>query len=103
MYPLSQKLSFNPIRDRWFRVIVTNEIWFLTVIYCAARQLSNDNPCDRYEKDASTLMDRILGRLRKSITDTGKGDVPVDAVVCAVACLTTIEVSNEATSMSSTS
>jgi hypothetical protein len=71
-----------------------DETWFLTIIYCAARQLATTNSSVlQYSRDATLLMDKVLERLRRSVESTSKGELPSDEIICAIACLTTLEVS----------
>jgi hypothetical protein len=92
-YPFSERLAFNPIRDRCFQIAAMNETWFLTIIYCSARQLATSNSSIlQYSRDAAMLMEKVLERLRRSIEMTSKGELPSDEIICAIACLTTLEV-----------
>ncbi|KAF2426258.1 hypothetical protein EJ08DRAFT_700014 [Tothia fuscella] len=91
LYPFSERLTFNPIRERCFKVAVTNETWFLTIMYCSARSLASSECNSIYANDATLLMDRIVGRLQNSVADAEKGILPSDAIICAIACLATLE------------
>lgn len=91
---MSLSIIANHFSHFRFRVAVTDETWFLTIIYCSARHLAltrgDENP--QYATDADVLMETVLRRLGKSVADAGKGEVPMDAIICAVSCLTTLEV-----------
>jgi hypothetical protein len=92
MYPRSQHLSFNPTRDKWFRVAVADEMWFLTIIYVSARQLASESQNPRHMQDAMVLHDMVLEKLGRSVAQAGKGHVPSETTVCAVSCLVSMEV-----------
>lgn len=92
MYPLTENLAYNPIRDRWFQVILQDETWFFTIIYVAARQLEAEHGVNQSSRQVSRLMNHVLGRLKDSVEKARKGHVPPDAVIGAVSCLVSLEV-----------
>jgi hypothetical protein len=92
MYPLTENLAFNPIRDRWFEVILKDETWFFTIIYVAARQLEAEHGANESSQQVSRLMNHVLGRLKDSVEKARQGHAPPDAVIGAVSCLVSLEV-----------
>jgi len=92
MYPLSENLAFNPIRDRWFEVILQDETWFFTIIYVAARQLEAEHGANQSSQQVSRLMNHVLGRLKDSVERARQGHAPPDSVIGAVSCLVSLEV-----------
>jgi hypothetical protein len=92
MYPLTESLAFNPIRDRWFEIILQDETWFFTIIYVAARQLEAEHGANQSSQQVSRLMNHVLGRLKDSVEKARQGYVPPDAVIGAVSCLVSLEV-----------
>lgn len=92
MYPLSENLAFNPIRDRWFEVILQDETWFFTIIYVAARQLEAEHGANQSSQQVSRLMNHVLGRIKDSVERARQGHAPPDSVIGAVSCLVSLEV-----------
>lgn len=92
MYPLTENLAFNPIRDRWFEIILQDETWFFTIIYVAARQLEAEHGANQSSQQVSRLMTHVLGRLKDSVEKARQGHAPPDAVIGAVSCLVSLEV-----------
>jgi hypothetical protein len=94
MYPLTGHLTFNPIRDRWFEVILQDETWFFTIIYVAARQLEAEHGASESSQQVSRLMNHVLVRLKDGVEMARRGYAPADAVIGAVSCLVSLEVCN---------
>jgi hypothetical protein len=94
LYPRSQNLTFNPTRDKWFRIAVFDETWFLTIVYVSARQLALETHNPKHTQDANVLMDMVLDKLSRSVASAGEGQLPSDATICAISCLTSLEVSS---------
>lgn len=92
MYPLTENLSFNPVRDRWFEVILQDETWFFTVIYVAARQLEAEHGANQSSQQVSRLMNHVLERLKKAVERAQQGHIPPDSIIGAIACLVSLEV-----------
>ncbi|QDS75659.1 hypothetical protein FKW77_007173 [Venturia effusa] len=87
MYPLSANLSFNPIRDRWFEVILRDETWFFTIIYVAARQLEAEHGTNQNSEQVSRLMNHVLVRLKDAVEKAQRGQQPPDSIIGAISCL----------------
>jgi len=92
MYQLADNLSFNPIRDRWFHLIMTDETWFYTVVYVAAKSLEKETGAQQSSQDASLLMDFVFGRIKNSVARATEGESPSDSVIGAVSCIVSLEV-----------
>ncbi|KAE9966922.1 hypothetical protein EG328_008516 [Venturia inaequalis] len=99
MYPLTENLSINPVRDRWFEVILQDETWFFTVIYVAARQLEAEHGANQSSQQVSRLMNNVLERLKKAVERAQQGHIPPDSIIGAISCLVSLEngLSNTAT------
>lgn len=92
MYPLTENLSFNPIRDRWFEVILKDETWFFTIIYVAARQLEAEHGANQSSEQVSRLMNHVLVRLKDAVEKAQQGHKPPDSIIGAISCLVSLEV-----------
>lgn len=92
MYPLTENLAFNPIRDRWFEVILKDETWFFTIIYVAARQLEAEHGANQSSQQVSRLMTHVLGRLKNAVQKAQQGHTPPDSIIGAISCLVSLEV-----------
>jgi hypothetical protein len=92
MFPLMTNLSSNPVRDKWFPIILTDEIWFYTIVYVAAKVLEMENGALHNTQDASRLMNLVLGKLKDSVGRARRGHIPTDTVIGAVSCLVSLEV-----------
>jgi hypothetical protein len=92
LYPLASHLSFNPIRDKLFQIAITDEVWYYTVIYCGARHFVGLNKSLQSFQDVTMLMDMVLRRLKYTVARARAGEGPPDTILCAIACLITLEV-----------
>ncbi|TID25372.1 hypothetical protein E2P81_ATG04471 [Venturia nashicola] len=91
MYPLNENLAFNPIRDRWFEIILKDETWFFTIIYVAARQLEVEHGANQSSQQVSRLMMHVLERLKKAVEKAQQGHIPPDSIIGAISCLVSLE------------
>jgi hypothetical protein len=90
-YPLGDYLTYNPVNDEWFRVVMTDEIMLRGAAYAAASRLA----LTRGEKDSpeqGILLQQVYQHLKRRIQEH---DIPLDATIGALSCLASVEVCSD--------
>ncbi|KAF2184487.1 hypothetical protein K469DRAFT_634018 [Zopfia rhizophila CBS 207.26] len=88
LYPLSPFFSFNPAKQNWLPIALTDEAWFYTILYVSASVLAGDTGCHTKFQDAACLLDNALRRLNWRLAT---GVMPSDETMGAIACLAMLD------------
>lgn len=91
MYPLTGMYKVNPLREFWLPLILSDEMWFYTILYSVARHFTAGQ-MQHNSSDAAVLASLVIPRLRNCIERNTKGEVPTDIALAAIACMAATEV-----------
>ena len=88
LYPRESHLTFNPVRDDWFALAITDEVMLHTTLLAAAIHISTSRGLKTFiEHDL--LTERVLRQLNQRLTSRSE---LTDPTLGAVACLAMLEV-----------